>query len=196
MWQSISLRGLPPRDILPDVVRAWQAAGLDVAECLQRATTITNEWIYTPGNQDVRERFTPRVISERTVPVAHRDLYEVIDPQPKALVVIRRLLEWIGSCDSASQRGGARPAFKTSDGLSIFPEDEKWWLTDVQQRKNPDEVQQAPDEDGPVSECDDKKDDTEDEDPTSSEEGEGNTAGASGYKAARAQWAGSSERSN
>ena len=93
------LRGLPPRDILPDVVRAWQSAGLDVAECLQRATTITNEWIYTPGNQDVRERFTPRLISERTVPVAHRDLYEVIDPQPKALVVIRRLLEWIGSCD-------------------------------------------------------------------------------------------------
>ena len=46
-----------------------------------------------------------------------------------------------------------------------------------------------------VSECDDKKDDTEDEDP-SSEEGEENTPGASGYKAARAQWAGASERSN
>ena len=196
MLQSILLRGLPPRDILPDVVRAWQSAGLDVAECLQRATTITNEWIYTPGNQDVRERFTPRLISERTVPVAHRDLYEVIDPQPKALVVIRRLLDWIGSCDSASQRGGARPAFKTSDGLPIFPDEEKWWLTDVQQRKKPDDVQQQADEDGPVSECDDKKDDTEDEDPTSSEEGEGNTAGASGYKAARAQWAGASERSN
>ena len=124
MLQSILLRGLPPRDILPDVVRAWQSAGLDVAECLQRATTITNEWIYTPGNQDVRERFTPRLISERTVPVAHRDLYEVIDPQPQALKVIRRLLEWIGSCDSASQRGGARPAFKTSDGHPISLDEE------------------------------------------------------------------------
>ena len=193
MLQSILLRGLPPRDILPDFVRAWQSAGLDVAECLHRATTVTNEWVYTPGNGDVRERFTHRVISEKSVPIAHRDLYEVIDPQPQALKVIRRLLEWIGSCDSASQRGGARPAFKTSDGLPIFPEDEKWWLTDVQQRKKPEEVQQQADDDGPVSECEGQKDDTEDEDP-SSEEGEENTAGASGYKAARAQWAGASER--
>ena len=177
-------------------MRAWQSAGLDVAECLQRAAVVTNEWVYTAGNGDVRERFTPRLISERTVPVAHRDLYQVIDPQPQALVVIRKLLDWIGACDLASQRGGPRPAFKTSDGHPIFPDEEKWWLTDVQQRKNPDEVQQAPDEDGPVSECDDKKDDTEDEDPTSSKEGEENTAGASGYKAARAQWSGGSERSN
>ena len=178
-------------------MRAWQSAGLDVAECLQRAAVVTNEWVYTAGNGDVRERFTPRLISERTVPVAHRDLYEVINPQPKALVVIRRLLDWIGRVDMASQRGGTRPAFKTTDGDPIFPgEDDKWWLTDVQQRKNPDEVQQAPDEDGPVSECDDKKDDTEDEDPTSEEECEENTACASAFKADRAQWAGASERSN
>ena len=191
------MRGLPPRDILPDVVRAWQSAGLDVAECLQRATTVTNEWVYTPGTGDVRERFAPRLISERTVPVAWRDLYEVISPQPKALDVIRRLLEWIGSCDAASQRGGDRPAFETSDGLAIFPEEEKWWLTDVQQRKKPDDVKQQADEDGPVSECDDQKDETDDEDPTSknSEEDVGeNTACAAEYKAARAQWAGGSER--
>ena len=196
MWQCIFLRGLPPRDILPDVVRAWQSAGLDVAECLQRATTVTNEWVYTPGTGDVRERFAPRLISERTVPVAWRDLYEVINPQPQALDVIRRLLEWIGSCDSASQRGGARPAFKTSDGLPIFPEEEKWWLTDVQQRKKPDDVKQQADEDGPVSECDDQKDQTDDEDPTSEEDCGENAACASEYKAARAQWAGGSERSN
>jgi len=189
------LRGLPPADILADVARAWQAAGLDVAECLQRATTVTNEWIYTPGNGDVRERFTQRVISERTVPVAHRDLYEVVNPQPKALVVIRRLLDWIGRVDLASQRGGARPAFKTSDGLSIFPgEDEKWWLTDVQQRKKPDEVQQQADEDGPVSECDDQKDETDDEDPTSEEECDETSTLAPGYKAVRPQWADVNER--
>ena len=195
MWQSILLRGLPPRDILPDVVRAWQSAGLDVAECLQRATTVTNEWVYQPGTGDVRERFAPRLISERTVPVAWRDLYEVINPQPQALVVIRRLLEWIGSCDSASQRGGARPAFETSDGLAIFPEEEKWWLTDVQQRKKPDDVKQQADEDGPVSECDDQKDQTDDEDPTSDEDCGENTACAAEYKADRAQWAKANERS-
>ena len=175
-------------------MRAWQSAGLDVAECLQRAATVTNEWVYTAGNGDVRERFTPRLISERTVPVAHRDLYEVINPQPKALVVIRRLLDWIGRVDLASQRGGTRPAFKTTDGDPIFPDEEKWWLTDVQQRKKPEEVQQQADEDGPVSECDDKKDDTEDEDPTSEEECEENTACASAFKADRPQWAGANER--
>ena len=165
--------------MLPDVVRAWQSAGLDVAECLQRAAVVTNEWVYTAGNGDVRERFTPRLISERTVPVAHRNLDEVINPQPQALAVIRRLLECIGSCDSPAQRGGARPAFKTSDGFPMFPEDEQWWLTDVQQRKKPEEVHQQADDDGPPSECEGQKDDTEDEDPSSEEAGEENTGGAS-----------------
>ena len=96
-----------------------------------------------------------------------------------------------------NKRGGERPAFETSDGLAIFPEEEKWWLTDVQQRKKPDDVKQQADEDGPVSECDDQKDETDDEDPTSknSEEDVGeSTACAAEYKAARAQWAGVSER--
>ena len=87
---------------------------------------VTNEWVYKPGTGDVRERFVPRLTSERTIPVAHRDLCEVINPQPQALEVIRKLLDWIGSCDSASQRGGPRPAFQTSDGLPIFPEEKKW----------------------------------------------------------------------
>ena len=56
------------------------------------------------------------------------------------------------------------------EGEPVFPDEEnKWWLTDVQQRKQPEEVPLA-DEDGPVSECDDQKDETEDEDPTSEEE--------------------------
>ncbi len=177
-----SLPGLPPADILEDVVRAWQAAGLDVAECLQRAATVTSEWIYTPGHGNICDRFTPRLISERTVPVRHRDLCEVINPQPRALAVIRRLLDWIGRVDLASQRGGARPAFKTTTGEPIFPgEDDKWWLTDVQQRKKPEETQHA-DEDGPVSECEEQKEDTEDEDPTSEEDCEENNTLATGFQ--------------
>ena len=131
--------------------------------------------------------------------MAHRDLYEVVNPQPKALAVIRRLLDWIGRVDLASQRGGVRPAFQTSDGDPIFPgEDEKWWLTEVQQRKKPDDAHQQADEDGPASECEDQKDDTEDEDPTTEEEeeeGEEATTCAPGYKADRAQWTKASERS-
>ena len=112
--------GLPPADLLPDVARGWQAAGLDVAECLQRTTTVTNEWIYTPGDGDLLDRFSQRVIAERSVPVRHRDLSEVINPQPQALIVIRKLFEWIGACDLASQRGEARPAFKALDGSACF----------------------------------------------------------------------------
>ena len=80
--------------------------------------------------------------------------------------------------------------------LSRLPEEEKWWLTDVQQGKKPDDVKQQADEDGPVSECDDQKDQTDDEDPTSEEDCGENTACAAEYKADRAQWAGASERSN
>ena len=161
-----------------------------MAECLQRAATVTNEFVYTHGaGGDIRGRFAPRLISERAMPVRHRDLSEVVNPQPDAMKVIRKLLNWIGAVDLASQRGAARPAFKTTDGEPIFPgEDEPWWLTDVQQRKKPEEILPA-DEDGPVSECEDQKDETEDEYPTSEEDCDGHNTLGPGYQADRAQWA-------
>ena len=51
----------------------------------------------------------------------HKELWEIIRPQDEALSVIRRLLDWIGEVDLASQRGAPRPAFKASDGRDIFP---------------------------------------------------------------------------
>ena len=129
------------------------------------------------------------MMSYRAVPVKHRILSEVINPQPEAMNVIRKLLNWIGAVDSASQRGGVRPAFKTTDDQDIFPsEDKPWWLTDVQQRKKPEETNPV-DEDGPVSECDDPKDETEDEDPTSEEEFNDTSTLAPVYASARPKWA-------
>ena len=84
---------------------------------------------------------------------------------------MRKLLDWIGRVDLASQRGAPRPAFKTLDGEAIFPtdEDDHWWLTEFQQRKKPEEI--TGDDDGPVSEEEDQeKEDTEDEDPTTEED--------------------------
>ena len=84
---------------------------------------------------------------------------------------MRKLLDWIGRVDLASQRGAPRPAFKTLDGEAIFPtdEDDHWWLTEFQQRKKPEEI--TGDDDGPVSEEEDQeKEDTDDEDPTSEED--------------------------
>ena len=111
-----------------------------------------------------------RVIKETSVPVKHKELWEVIDAQPKALAVIKRLLDWISRVDLASQQGFPRPAFKTVEGDPIFPpEEEQWWLTDFQQRKKPEEI--AGDEDGPPTEAEEAdKSETDDEDPTSEED--------------------------
>ena len=113
---------------------------------------------------------TQRVVKERTVAVVLKDLYEVIDAQPRALAVIKRLLDWISRVDLASQQGLPRPAFKTVGGDPIFPpEEEQWWLTDFQQRKKPEET--AGDEDGPATDAEgEDKSETDDEDPTSEED--------------------------
>ena len=163
--------GLPPADVLEDVAHAWAQARLDVVECLRRCTAVTNEWIYTAGTGPLRDRFSPRLIKERTVPVAHRGLDQIINPQPEALKVYQNLLAWIEEVDLASQRRTPRPSFTTPHGDPIFPdEDTRWWLTDIQRRRNPDELP-AGDEDGPASEVEEEKEDTDDDDPTS-EEGE------------------------
>ena len=108
--------------------------------------------------------------------------------------MFRKLLTWIESTDLASKRGGERPEFKTPEGEPVFPgEDNKWWLTDVQHRKQPEEVHLA-DEDGPVSECDDQKDETEDEDPTSEEEFNATSTPAPDYNEGRPFWAEACER--
>ena len=163
--------GLPPIDIIEDVCRAWQRAGLDVAESLRRASTVTNEWIYTPTTEgDIRQRLMRRVIKEMSVPVVLKNLDEVINEQPRALKVIKAPLDWISRVDLASQQGLPRPVFKTVDGDPIFPpEEDQWWLTDFQQRKKPEDI--AGDEDGPPTEAEEEeKDDTDDEDPTSEED--------------------------
>ena len=142
-----------------------------MVESLRRATTVTNEWVYTPNVEgNIRSRLTQRVVKERTVAVVLKDLYEVIDAQPRALAVIKRLLDWTSRVDLASQQGLPRPAFKTVGGDPIFPpEEEQWWLTDFQQRKKPEET--AGDEDGPATDAEgEDKSETDDEDPTSEED--------------------------
>ena len=192
---SISSRGLPPADILEDVARAWRAAGLSVHERMEKAMTVTNEFVYTHGVGDtILERIAPRQIAERTVHVRHRDLPEVVNPQPEATKVIRKLLTWIEAVDLASQCGEARPEFTGIDGEPIFPgDDSKWWLTDMQQRKKPSEYQ-LPDEDGPASENDDQKTETDDEDPPSADDCSDAENPLPGYTQVRPFWAEASER--
>ncbi len=67
--------------------------------------------------------------------------------------VIHALLDWIHKADVAGQRQEAKPAFVRPDGSPIFPDDEEWWLTEFDKRKQQREEQKdlagddIPDED-------------------------------------------------
>jgi len=150
--RNFELLGIPPVDLLEEVAEAWRVAGMDVVECLRRATEVTCEWVYTPGDGEIRDRLRPKFISEHTVPVRARKLAEILNPQPRASIVIRKLLDWIDRVDVASQRGEPRPPFATSTGGPIFPEDgDPWWLTELSRRVREEPEPVPGDEDGPAS---------------------------------------------
>ena len=159
--QNVQLVGLPPKDMLDDVELAWKRAGLDVDDCWRRAVSVTNEWVYTPGPGPVADRIAQRRITERSIPLKHRTLAEVLDPQPRASAVIHKLLRWIDSCDMASQAGAARPPFNDD----IFADDDQWWLTDLLRRP----AKEVADEDGPPTDSDAPVAEEVDSDPMSDE---------------------------
>lgn len=169
--QNIELVGIPPKDLLPAVKKAWRAAGFDPIECLRMATSITSEFEFQHGSE---EDLKPRYINEKQNPVKWRSIKGTLQPQEAARLVMQKLLGWIESVDQASQTGAARPPFRDGYGGEIFPTDEKWWLTDIQQQKN--EVEKG-DEDGPPSSHEGLEDEsdgaaepnalTDDEDPSS-----------------------------
>ena len=150
---NVVLIGIPPRDMVEEVARGVYAAGLDVDEFFRRACSVTNEWQYEATHPHFPNRIQQRRFAEKSVPLTWRTLAECLDPQPRALVVIRRLLEYIDRCDAASLSEGApKPPFCTADGNAIFPEEEKWWLTELSIRKA-EQAAAAGDEDGPPSEA-------------------------------------------
>ena len=154
----------------------WAAAGYDAIECLRNAVSVTKDWIYDPDpGLTYRQRIKPRKKVEKLLKVTWRNLEEILNPQPRAQGVIHDLLNWIQRVDLASQNGAPRPAFETLERKPIFPEDDedKWWLTDVQNRKTP-ETQAPADEDGPPSSegehVSDEDKNVSDEDPSSADE--------------------------
>ena len=183
--RNLTLVGLPPKDLLVEVMARWQAAGYDGIECLRNACTVSKDFLYVPDpSLPILDRVQVRRKQEKLIKTSWRNLNEILNPQPSAQVVIHKLLDWIDRVDRASQIGAPRPAFETLDHQSIFPEDEedKWWLTDVANRKTPaPPVQAVGDEDGPPSsegEQVDDDDQVDDEDPmTEEEEVEGGTPG-------------------
>ena len=94
---NVVLIGVPPRDLVEDVARGVYAAGLDVDEFFRRACSVTNEWEYKPENLGHVNRIQQRRFTEKekSVPLTWRTLAECLDPQPRARVVIKGLLEYI-----------------------------------------------------------------------------------------------------
>ena len=82
--QLLHLVGLSPMDLLHEIFSGWKAAGLDPVECLRRCVSVTGDFVYHPGPLDLRDRFTPRFVKERSVPIVARNLEEMLNPQPRA----------------------------------------------------------------------------------------------------------------
>ncbi len=131
--RNFLLVGLPPKDMLEDVAAAWIANGLNVDDCFKRALSVTGEWVYDPSQGPLKTRIRQRRMSEFTIPLKNRTLAEVLEPQPAASVVIKKLLAWMDRVDTASQHPGmAKPEFKTADGEPIFPENDDPWCWEIQ----------------------------------------------------------------
>ena len=135
---------MPPKDLIDDLSTALYNAHLDPDEVFNICIGVSNEWNYDMKyGQNMKSRcecFSTRYISERTVPMVHKSLKEVLNPQPIASKVLLRLLEFIDRVDVCSQRGESRPDFVAEDGSDIFPPagdpDELWWLAELSRRKH------------------------------------------------------------
>ena len=126
-------------------------------ELFRRACSVTSEWENKAGHPRFVNRIQQRRFTEKSVPLTWRTLAECLDPQPRALVVIKALLEYIDRCDAASMTGAPRPPFCTPDGHPIFPEDERWWMTELSIRKA-EQASARGDEDGPPAEAEEEED--------------------------------------
>ncbi len=144
--------GLPPKDLLDDVAACWRARGLDVHDCMEAAATVTGEWEYdrslgpTDGTSraaavDVFSRLKRKRIQGRLVPVQLRTLEQILKPQQQMAEVMDRFLSWVDRENDAVRAGEPPPAFETEAGGPIFPNPSEceWWLTDVRQRRPPEE---------------------------------------------------------
>ena len=109
--RNMELVGVPPADMLHEVAAALKKDGLDPVECFRRCVSVTNDFTYKPGFDDLRDRFAARYVRENAVPVVIRNLEEMLNPQPRAAAVLHRLLEWIDRADIASQVGKPKPSF-------------------------------------------------------------------------------------
>ena len=82
---NFELLGLPPKDLVSSLAVALRSAGYDYDEIFERCTAISNEWNYNAtSTSNVAERFSQKYIRQRSVPMTHKTLEEILNPQPVA----------------------------------------------------------------------------------------------------------------
>ena len=132
---NLHLIGLPPKDLVQEVGSALKRAGYSDIDAFIRCTDVSRKWEYRASIKS----FVQKYIRERQVPMTHKTLEEILNPQPVAGRVLLKLLDYIDRVDRASQDGSPRPRFVGADGEPIFPPsghpDELWWLTELSRRK-------------------------------------------------------------
>ena len=79
--------GVPPKDLIDDIAAALRRAGVDFDGVFGKCVEVSNEGKYdmnNPQNKQPSERFSQKYIRDRQVPMVHRSLEEVLNPQPIA----------------------------------------------------------------------------------------------------------------
>ncbi len=69
--------------MIEEIAMAWAHAGLDVAFCLRRCALVTGEFAYDEQETRLQRRLKPKILNVKTIPVRHRSLAEILDPQPR-----------------------------------------------------------------------------------------------------------------
>ena len=75
--------GLPPVDLIDDVALALREAGYTPTKCFEQWLDVTKEFVYSEKEDRLRDRFKPKRIDTKTIPVRNKPLAETLNPQPR-----------------------------------------------------------------------------------------------------------------
>ena len=81
--RNFAFVGVPPADLIDDVVLAWSQAGLDAVACMRMCASVTTDFVYDEKEELVCKRFRPKTMGEKMLPVCNRHITDVLNPQPR-----------------------------------------------------------------------------------------------------------------
>ena len=92
--RNLTLVGLPPKDLLVEVMAGWQATGYDGIECLRNACSVSKDFLYVPDpSLPILDRVQVRRKQEKLIKTSWRNFKEILNPQHNAQIVIHKFLD-------------------------------------------------------------------------------------------------------